>query len=62
MDLEATQEVRVTDLSRRVRSLLGDHQDQRVGIEGSGAYGRAVAVHFLFEHPDEQLTVVEVPR
>ncbi|GAA3519165.1 IS110 family transposase [Nocardioides daeguensis] len=46
-----------TELTR----LLSDHQVQRVGIEGSGAYGRAVAVHLALEHPDEQLNVVEVP-
>lgn len=34
---------------------------QRVGIEGSGARGRSVAVHLAFEHPDQDLAVVEVP-
>lgn len=42
-------------------ALLTDHQVQRVGIEGSGAYGRAVAVHLALEHPDQDLAVVEVP-
>lgn len=42
-------------------ALLADHQVQRVGIEGSGAYGRSVAVHLALEHPDQDLAVVEVP-
>jgi transposase len=41
--------------------LLTDHHVQRVGIEGSGAYGRAVAVHLALEHSSDDLTVVEVP-
>lgn len=41
--------------------LLIAHRVKRVGIEGSGAYGRAVAVHLALEHSGGDLTVVEVP-
>jgi transposase len=38
---------------------LAEHHVVRVGIEGSGNYGRAVALHLAISCPD--LTVVEVP-
>lgn len=41
--------------------LLVAHHVQRIGIEGSGAYGRAVAAHLALEHSPDDLTVVEVP-
>jgi transposase len=45
-------------------ALLDQHRVNRVGIEGSGAYGRAVAVHLALDHsPDggDDLRIVEVP-
>lgn len=38
------------------------HQVTRVGVEGSGSFGRAVAVHLVVRwQPDRPVTVVEVP-
>ena len=34
---------------------------QRVGIEGSGNFGRAVAVHLRCAADDQEITMVEVP-
>ena len=45
-------------------ALLDQHAVQRAGIEGSGAYGRAVAVHLALDHSPsngEDLVIVEVP-
>lgn len=44
--------------------LLDEHSVVRVGIEGSGAYGRAVAVHLALDHSPadgQDLVIVEVP-
>lgn len=43
----------------RIERLLSGHDVVRVGIEGSGSYGRAIAVHFTISCPDR--AVVEVP-
>lgn len=43
----------------RLEGLLKDHHVERVGIEGSGSYGRALAVHLAVALAN--LTVVEVP-
>lgn len=43
----------------RLGKLFQGHDVVRVGIEGSGSYGRAFAVHLAINCPD--LTVVEVP-
>lgn len=43
----------------RLEQLLADHEVARIGIEGSGSYGRAIAVHLTIGCPD--VTVVEVP-
>jgi transposase len=43
-------------------SLFDTHQVVRVGIEGSGSFGRAVAVHLLLcWQPPRSVAVVEVP-
>ena len=42
--------------------MFNTHHVQRVGIEGSGSFGRAVAVHLVVcWQPDRPATVVEVP-
>ena len=42
--------------------MFNTHYVQRVGIEGSGSFGRAVAVHLIVcWQPDRPATVVEVP-
>jgi transposase len=42
--------------------LLDTHQVTRVGIEGSGAFGRAVAVHLaVVWQPDHDVAILEVP-
>ena len=42
--------------------MFNTHQVRRVGIEGSGSFGRAVAVHLVVcWQPDRPATVVEVP-
>ena len=42
--------------------MFTSHQVQRVGIEGSGSFGRAVAVHLaLCWQSDQPVAVVEVP-
>ena len=42
--------------------LFNTHHVQRVGIEGSGSFGRAVAVHLVVcWQPDREVAVVEVP-
>ena len=42
--------------------MFNAHHVQRVGIEGSGSFGRAVAVHLVVcWQPDRPATVVEVP-
>ena len=42
--------------------LLEAHQVVRVGIEGSGNFGRAIAVHLALDWvPDRDVAVVEVP-
>lgn len=43
----------------RLKGLLDDHAVVRIGIEGSGSYGRAIAIHLAINSPD--LSVVEVP-
>ena len=43
----------------RLETILVDRKVVRIGIEGSGSYGRAVAIHLAISCPD--LTVVEVP-
>jgi transposase len=46
----------------RLAHLLEQHAVERVGIEGSGSYGRAIAVHLaLVWQPPRKVTVVEVP-
>ena len=42
-----------------LEKLLANHDVQRVGIEGSGNYGRGAAVHLVLTGPVE---VVEVPE
>jgi transposase len=41
--------------------LLELHQVVRVGIEGSGNFGRAIAVHLVDSTPGREVAVVEVP-
>ena len=42
--------------------IFTNHQVQRVGIEGSGSFGRAVAVHMALRwQSDQPVAVVEVP-
>src|SRR5690349_3189415 len=42
--------------------LLEAHGVNRVGIEGSGNFGRAIAVHLVIDWaPDREAAVVEVP-
>ena len=43
----------------RLEHLLEHHNVVRVGIEGSGSYGRAIAIHLAIA--SAELTVVEVP-
>jgi transposase len=46
----------------RLVDWLESHQVVRVGIEGSGNFGRAVAVHLVVcWQPDRSVAVVEVP-
>ena len=43
--------------------MFNTHHVQRVGIEGSGSFGRAVAVHLVVcWQPGRPATVVEVPH
>lgn len=43
----------------RLNRLLDEHSVVRIGIEGSGSYGRAIAIHLSIN--STQLSVVEVP-
>jgi transposase len=43
----------------RLEQLIDDHTVARVGIEGSGSYGCAIAIHLAISCPN--LSVVEVP-
>lgn len=43
----------------QLEQFLADHDVVRIGIEGSGSYGRAIAIHLTIACPD--VTVVEVP-
>lgn len=43
----------------RIAQSLTDHDVIKIGIEGSGSFGRAIAIHFAISCPG--LTVVEVP-
>ena len=45
----------------RVGELLAAHGVSRVGIEGSGAYGRCVAAYLVLDWDQPQVGVVEVP-